>query len=315
MKNAKKWIKIAGNLLMVAALVFLVKKFIAMDVNWSQLGSPSVIAALVLGFAVQTLIFVMGTYPWLMFTQALSGTKIPFSRAMPVFTRSNLYKYVPGNVFQYIGRNQLAADMSISHADVACATVLDILFCLPPAAIISAILLGSTISELLVQYGQRLLILGCIGLLAAVVLAAVLYHFRHKLREKLSHYARAFRKENLPGLLKGVLYYFLQYIVSSLTYFVALSLIFGGKATTAQLLTMTGAFLFAWIIGYITPGAPGGIGIRETVMTMVCGAAFEQDVLLFVLVMRIASILADLSAFAIGTVYMGYTKHHAKSKA
>ena len=113
----KKVIKIIGNLLMVAAVVFIVKKFMDMDVNISQFGSAAVIAALVISFAVQTAILVMGTYPWLVFVKALSGRSIPFSAAMPVYTQSNLYKYVPGNVFQYVGRNKLAADMDISHVD------------------------------------------------------------------------------------------------------------------------------------------------------------------------------------------------------
>ena len=65
---------------------------------------------------------------------------------MPVFTRSNLYKYVPGNVFQYVGRNKLAEDAQVSHVDVACATVLDVLGCVISTGIISVILLGSAAS-------------------------------------------------------------------------------------------------------------------------------------------------------------------------
>ena len=66
---------------------------------------------------------------------------------------------------------------------------------------------------------------------------------------------------------------------------------------------MTGAFLFAWIIGFITPGAPGGIGIRESVMLLVSAQEYAQAVMLFVLVTRLASILADVLAFLIGTAF------------
>ncbi|HAP79642.1 MAG TPA: hypothetical protein DCQ78_05740, partial [Ruminococcus sp.] len=121
----KKIVKIIGNIIMLSALVFIVKKFIDMDIDFSELKSPSVISALIISFVVQTVIVVMGCFPWLMFTRSLSGKKIPFSKAMPVYTKSNIYKYLPGNVFQYVGRNQLAFDMNISHIDVACATVFD----------------------------------------------------------------------------------------------------------------------------------------------------------------------------------------------
>lgn len=299
----KKAAKIIGNLLMLAAVLFLIKKFIDMDVDFTQLASPPILGALAIGFLVQTVIVVMGTFPWLVFTQSLSGTKIPFSRAMPVFTRSNLYKYVPGNVFQYIGRNQLAADMDISHVDVACATILDVLFCVLSTGVISVMLLGSAITELLLQYGKNFLLIGGIGVAVLVLLLVlVLTKFRKPCRNYLSRYRRAFEKRNLPKLLQGVLYYFLQNAVSAAMYFAVLYLVFGGAAEGGTLLTLTGAFMFAWIVGFITPGAPGGIGIRESVMLMICGTAFEQEVLLFVLVLRISSILADAAAFLIGTL-------------
>ena len=109
--KAKKIIKIAGTAVTAAAMVFVVKKLFDMDISFSQLRDGKVIAALVLCFVIQTVVIIFSCYPWLVFTRSLSGRRIPFSAAMPVYTQSNLYKYLPGNVFQYVGRNQLAADM------------------------------------------------------------------------------------------------------------------------------------------------------------------------------------------------------------
>ena len=147
----KKAIKIAGHLLMLAAAVFLIRRILRMQIDPAEMLQPRVIAALCLSTAVQTAVIVCGTYPWLVFTRALSGRSIPFRQAMPVFTRSNLYKYVPGNVFQYVGRNKLAEDAQVSHVDVACATVLDVLGCVISTGIISVILLGSAAFGLLRQ--------------------------------------------------------------------------------------------------------------------------------------------------------------------
>ncbi len=301
MKHLKKLAKIAGHVLMLAAVVFLVRKFMDMDVDFASLAEPHVLAGLVLAFVTLTVVVVCNTYPWLVFVQSLSGTKIPFRQAMPVFTRSNLYKYVPGNVFQYIGRNQLAADMQISHVDVACATILDVLFCVLSTGVISVLLLGGTIMTLMQEYGKNFLLIGGIGIAAVLVMAGVLFwKFRAKCREFLLRYRKALAKENRALLVRGILYYFLQNAVSAAVYALVLWLVFqaGGTAVTADtLVTLTGAFLFAWIVGFITPGAPGGIGIRESVMLFICGGAFEQEVLLFVLVLRIASILADAAGY------------------
>lgn len=300
----KKVIKIIGNLLMIAAVVFIVKKFIGMDIDYSQFKSAGVLGALGISFAVQTVVIVMGTYPWLVFTKSLSGTQIPFSAAMPVYTQSNIYKYVPGNVFQYVGRNKLAADMNISHVDVACATIFDVLFCVLWTAIISVALLGCKIAELMGKYGRNLLIVATVGVVLLIALILVVkLKFADKVKSYLSRYAKAFAPENRGQLVKGIMYYLVQNIVSAATYFVCLRLILGGGASFAELSAFTGAFMFAWIIGFVTPGAPGGIGIREGVMLFVSGNSYGDRIMLFVLVLRIGSILADVAAFIIGRIY------------
>ena len=178
----KRLFKLAGTLLVVVALVFLVRRFLAMEIDWAQLGTPPVIAALVIAVALQTAVFVFGAYPWTVFVRALSGRDIPFSKAMPVFARANLYKYVPGNVFQYVGRNRLATDTGISHADVACATVLDILFSLAAAAVVSMLLLGRAAVGLLAQYGGRIVLIGGIGVAVLVIGGIAAWCF---MREKI----------------------------------------------------------------------------------------------------------------------------------
>ena len=299
----KKIIKIIGNIVMIAAVVFVIKKLVGMDIKLSDLRDGRVMMSLGICFVFQTVIIIFSCYPWLVFTRVLSGRSIPFSAAMPVYTQSNLYKYIPGNVFQYVGRNQLAADMDISHVDVACATVLDIFFCVLWTAVISAVLLGGRIAELFGRYGRGLLIAAVVG--AAVIAAAAVLcrlKFSERFMNYISRYSKAFEKAKRPMLLRGAFYYFLQNAVSASMYFVCLLLIIP-QAGAKELVMLTGAFMFAWIIGFVTPGAPGGIGIREGVMIFVCGGSYPDRIVLFVLVMRIASVFADVAAFIIGRVY------------
>ncbi len=300
--NAKKIIKIIGTVITIAALAFVVKKLFSMDISAEQFRSPEVIAAFAVCFVIQTVIIVFSCIPWLIFSESLSGKKIPFSAAMPVYTRSNLYKYVPGNVFQYIGRNQLAADTGISHVDVACATVLDIFFCVFWTGVMSFIALRRSIGTLLSEYGGRLFItaLCCIG--AALVIGILLFlKFRQKIADYLSRYKKAFEKDRLPRLIKGILYYLLQNAVTAVMYFICLKFMMADGTEFGELVIFTGTFLFSWIIGFITIGAPGGIGVREGVMIYMCGS--DDRIILFVLVIRIASIFADVAAFLIGTLY------------
>ena len=112
---------------------------------------------------------------------------------------------------------------------------------------------------------------------------------------------------------KGLGFYIVQNAGSALVYFIALRLVFGSGTSFGELTALTGAFVFAWIIGFVTPGAPGGIGIRESVMLFVCGGSNSDQILLFVLLMRISSIAADVFACCIGQAYAWRKKKQLSS--
>ena len=301
--NIKRLLKLAGHLIVIIALAFVVRKIISMDIKLSDMRSPRVVAAFAVSFIIQTAQIIIACWSWLILNRLLSGRKIPYSAAMPVFTRSNIYKYLPGNVFQYVGRNQLAADMEISHVDVACATVLDVFFCVFWTGTVSVILLGGKLPELMDRYGKSLLLAGAAGVLLLLAVSAVIrLKFRDKVKGYISRYSKAFGKENRLELLFGIFYYFVHNIVSAGMYLTCIVLMVP-QAGLREQLVLTGAFLFAWIIGFVTPGAPGGIGIREGVMIFVCGNSYADRIVLFVLVMRIASVFADVAAFLIGRIY------------
>ncbi len=93
---------------------------------------------------------------------------------------------------------------------------------------------------------------------------------------------------------------FFNCILSSVEYFICISVVFNDTVSLSKAIVLTGAYLFAWLIGFVTPGAPGGIGVREAVMLLVCSAADEELVIAFVLLMRIGSIVADIIAWIAG---------------
>jgi uncharacterized membrane protein YbhN (UPF0104 family) len=71
--------------------------------------------------------------------------------------------------------------------------------------------------------------------------------------------------------------------------------------TNGSVLALTCLFSLAWVAGYLTPGAPGGLGIREAMMVLLLppvvgtGAAVGLGITL-----RIATTVGDATAFLIG---------------
>ena len=207
MRFLKKYYKLIGSVITLLALVFVVKKLVTMDVDWSAFANGRAIGTIGICTLIQTGVILFMTLPWLLFIRILSGAKIPMRDALPVYTRSNLMKYVPGNVFQYVGRNQLAADLQISHVDVACSTLLDIVFCLITPFLLALVLMRKDMLQLFRMYQRNFLIILAAGV-AVLILAFLLLHW--KFREPLKRYFAKYRKLLSQKAVPQILLVFLQ---------------------------------------------------------------------------------------------------------
>ena len=75
--------------------------------------------------------------------------------------------------------------------------------------------------------------------------------------------------------------------------------IFGSSAGSWVQLTML--FTAAWVVGYMLPGAPGGLGVREAMMLALLAPVLGTTVALGVSVtMRLSSMAGDGLAFLVG---------------
>lgn len=307
----KKYYKLIGTIITIIALIFVVKKIVTMDVNWSMFANGKALAIISGCTLVQAALVLFMSMPWLRFIRILSGTQIPIRNALPVYSKSNLMKYVPGNVFQYVGRNQLAADLQISHVDVACATVLDILCCMLTPLLFILVLMGKDMLELLQTYRNNFLIVLAAGVAVLLLLIVILrWKFRELVRKYLEKYRRLIRRDTLPRILLVVLFYVAQYLISTTMYAIPAYMMFDVPAEKMGL--FLGTYLFSWIIGFITPGAPGGIGIREAIMVLMCGSFMETDtIMLYAVTMRIISTFGDVVAFLAGLILDRIWKRNA----
>jgi hypothetical protein len=63
-----------------------------------------------------------------------------------------------------------------------------------------------------------------------------------------------------------------------------------------------------WIMGFITPGASGGVGVREGVMILLGTNAFlGSDVVTLGLLFRLITVFGDLFARFLGSFFVNYT--------
>src|SRR3546814_9620714 len=66
---------------------------------------------------------------------------------------------------------------------------------------------------------------------------------------------------------------------------------------------ITSAFALSWVLGFLAPGAPAGLGAREGIMLLLLhGSAPAEALLIFVLLARVVTVLGDGLCFGIYSV-------------
>ena len=91
--------------------------------------------------------------------------------------------------------------------------------------------------------------------------------------------------------------------------------VLGVSFTVPELSILVGTWAIGYLMGYVMPGAPGGIGIRELVLCFLLQTIINQDaVLLATVLLRVANIFGEIIAFLVALVLYKLTSCRDMSK-
>ena len=96
-----------------------------------------------------------------------------------------------------------------------------------------------------------------------------------------------------------------HYIAINVLNGVAIALIFAAVSdpSPADAFSLMGIYALAWILGFLIPGPPGGLGVRDAALMALLGTICVPEVALVVTaVARVATLVADGIIFATGVV-------------
>ena len=280
------------------AFAYVIYRIASMDVDWKQiLNSSSVLLALlfILVFYFFSVLFTAFNYVYAL--SKISGARVPFKKIVSVYLESNLFKYLPGNVLHYVGRNTLGAGYNIPHKDIAFTSLFEAAGNVFFITLISSILGFSYIIRL-VNLLREKSILWFFILISAIVLGITLFIlgflFSSRFRSLIK---RLFKKETISIWFISALVFLLNYIINGFSFFLILSALYEPLKGNDLFLILI-AYNIAWLAGFITPGAPGGIGIKEFVLLFILGTVVsEEPLMLSILLHRFGLIMADLLAY------------------
>ena len=303
--GAKRLISYAGTLLMIVSLVFIGRRLMTYGIDFSLLRSPPVVFGLILISLIEGMGIIFASLNYRALIKNVSGVVALRPLAMVVYTASNLYKYIPGGVMYVVGRNRLAVETEgLSHAKVAFATVTEGVLAV----------LGALIIAVIFTMGNFLNFVGridvfprafSIGLAVTAVIAVLGYLYGDRLSFKMKKFWSTVEILKLRVIAKRLGFGIALMFLYGMT-FVATTVLLGQPMTAQLALTLSGLYLLAWLAGFMTPGAPSGLGIREAVMIMFASGLIVESILLSAMVIhRIIIMAGDVAAYGFS---MGYAK-------
>jgi uncharacterized membrane protein YbhN (UPF0104 family) len=289
MKQFLRWIILGGT------LFFLAK---ALKDNWIGVtairidGVGWTIIAIATG--VTLLAHTWAGWIWTWILQELNQP-ISSPQFIQVYLKTNIAKYLPGNIWHHYGRIVAAKKANVSAGAATLSVLLEPLLMLA-AALIIIVLCSSQFAAANTTLAIQVLQL----LSLALVLCAIhprflnpVIRFLYRLKAKKS----ATTQPTVPFSLKS---YPLRPLLGELGFMALratgfiLTMSALGSLNVNQIPLLLGAFSCAWLLGFVIPGAPGGLGVFEATAYQLLQHHFPAALVFSAIALyRLISILAE----------------------
>ncbi len=286
-------VRIAGLGITLVALAFFIQRIWSFgNSNWETLLSPTVLLLVLFGGCAHGLNCLLQGWAWQKLLVWFGESHASLKKCLVIYGRTQLAKYIPGNVFHFAGRHVAANQAGFRHPALVGAMLYEIIGLLTVGTIISLLGFpqGLELGNSLVLRLAFLPLLILLPLMVQFVLVRFSISRRLGIPEKpvWSGY-----KELIPvwGL------YFVFFLVDGLIVWALISG-YAGVWNPMPLLYIFSGYAISWVIGFITPGAPAGLGVRDAVMllffTQFLGSTSATQI---TLISRLVVTLGDLVFF------------------
>ncbi|MCR5521894.1 MAG: hypothetical protein K6F44_08345 [Lachnospiraceae bacterium] len=301
-----KALRTAGIVLMIFSAGFICYRLAKLDYSGIIIDfSVSSVAFLVLSLVLQIIsVLALGILFSLNVGKGKEGQKVPVREVLLVYCRANLGKYIPGNVFQYFERNLFFSSYGVSHLDTVLASVLEILCLIVGAFVLSAVFgKFDIIREAINNYGYIIPAVCVLGVFFLIVMVCII----HKKKKILRTIAKRFgERGGIKLLISDILCYVLVLLVMGTVMLLSYFAISSPGELPLEPGSLFGAYIAAWLCGFVIIGAPGGIGVREAVFSLIyINTPYLDTVLALSLLVRVISIVADVLAYVISRIIVG----------
>ncbi len=289
-RTPQQWISILGTLLVLVSFYYIGSQLWGYRETLAS-WTPTTTTILPVGFGIIT--YALANYllaaAWIRLLRVCGETTVDWRTLCRIYGKSQIAKYVPGNIAHIAGRHTMGRLAGVSHGHLAIAALYEIIGLVSASLIITLIggrgVLDQFTSITWWIYGLPVIIAG--------------YLATPWLIKKFKPVATS---ASPLLMLPPLIYYALFFLVSGIALVVIG--VYGESFTLdSDYLIVLSAFAIAWSVGFLTPGAPSGIGIREAILILLLSPfTGEANALILALLFRLVTIAGDTLFYFISLV-------------
>lgn len=290
------WVRTAGVIVVAASAVFMLALLWAQRrviMHWRP--SAAALAALAMGIPAYGAGGLVLTAAWRRLLLWSGETAVSFRDAVRIYGRSQIAKYIPGNFAQLLGRHVIGRQRGWSHTGLALAGLLELASLLFVAAAIALIGLCQTDFVRSRLTPIQLTVLGLAALIGSLlILHATPILIKNRWPDIAARLLRCRWRDLWPVAAFHGLFFALS---GSLFLMLALTVL-GTPVPPSLWPALIGLLAVAWAAGVVTPGAPSGLGVRESVLTLgLANIAPAGEALVVAGLFRVITVCGDVVFF------------------
>lgn len=294
-------VKLAGYVVLALSALFLGQRFYsnfdsltAIDPGWQFYAALGIAC---LGYGILQLFLVAGLSVIL---KGLGAAEPYFTKVLIFHGRTNIAKYLPGNVFHFAGRQLMAKSFGWSQATAGLASLGETALVMLGAGL--AILIYASMTDITAVTklwahvnAQALLFAVALGIAGLWFICTQITRFPW-----LAGYASSRNIQNFSRSLRPLLaitFYVFFFLIGGMIFWSLLAAL--SESWQWKYIATAGlAYSASWLVGNISPGASAGIGVREAILVFMLGSTVgDAQALIVAGGMRIVTTFGDLFLF------------------
>ncbi|WP_220771096.1 lysylphosphatidylglycerol synthase domain-containing protein [Shewanella sp. MBTL60-007] len=295
MKKGYHW---AGGLLVTLCSVFFVMYLVD---NWSLLSmsffAKENISMLSLALLLYLVCFAFTSIAWHRLLVS-TGQNTQICQVTTIILISQFGKYIPGNFSHHLGRAVLAHRTGLTSQSISITMTCEIIIVIISAAVIgiTAFILNRSLLLSIVpnvsKFSLYLSLIIPLTLIISIFFIPKTFHY-------LKSYVSNLKFPSKRALSECYLLYTFSFLVFGwILYLITTAY---PKVEFTNYWFLTASFTIAWLLGFITPGAPAGLGIREAALISLIAPVYGSGLALSLAVtLRMLTTLGDGLGFLLG---------------